>query len=453
MTKDTESEPIHVSDVFVPGRLPEFTYVDRQPRDPETGTEVDLELAVKDYLDERGAILTVHGPTKTGKTVLLERVVQNPIRLEGQNIRSEDAMWTRIGDQIGVWTDLAEANTEGSADRRGATAGATMIFSAKVGEETESSSDSSSSRSASRSIDSAVRAALTDDRAIIIDDFHFISRPIQRELVRALKPLVTRGVPVILVSISHRFTDVISAEPDMTGRVRGLGIPFWDGADLLAIAREGFKKLRLFDPSDLASMLQRECYGSPHLMQQFCRELVKADGIRHRSATDPVRAIEPPKNFEDFFRSQADAASKNWFDRLFRGPKERGKPRALWSLGERGSFDTYGLALAAIVDLGAPEAVTKDVIDSRIACLVEEKAPAPNQTTRSLSHMSRIAKKRVMDSWPDEEELDEEEEDPMGLPDTQPVMEFVEETVHLADPFFAFSLRWAGRDWLDKVAR
>jgi hypothetical protein len=88
-----------VGQVFVPGRLPEYTY---NPR-----TDRALEQRVQDYLDETGTILTVAGPTKTGKSVLLKQVVENPIWLEGQGITGLDELYRRIGDGLNVYTNHA----------------------------------------------------------------------------------------------------------------------------------------------------------------------------------------------------------------------------------------------------------------------------------------------------------------------------------------------------------
>lgn len=53
-----------VREVFVPGGRPAVTYVPRGER--------HLEDEIADYLDARHKVLSVSGPTKTGKTVLLK---------------------------------------------------------------------------------------------------------------------------------------------------------------------------------------------------------------------------------------------------------------------------------------------------------------------------------------------------------------------------------------------
>ncbi len=233
---------LKVSDVFVPGRLPELTY---NPR-----TELHLEQRLEDYLDEGGAILTVAGPTKTGKSVLLRRVIANPVWVDGQGVTGVDHLWSLAADQLGVYTQVefgsGESETGGGVG--GTEVGLGPVLKVK-GDAQYSASDSTSRRyMVDRPLVAVAKQAVAAaGRPLVIDDFHFIPRPTQREIVRALKPLVLAGVPVIFVSISHRVQDVVSAEPDMTGRVVPLQVEFWSDQELFYIAERGFEALNVRD--------------------------------------------------------------------------------------------------------------------------------------------------------------------------------------------------------------
>jgi Cdc6-like AAA superfamily ATPase len=71
---------LRVSDVFVTAR-PEWTYLSRDSS--------QLEAHVRDHLEERDKLLLITGPTKTGKTVLVDHVVPKEVaavvRIEGPN--------------------------------------------------------------------------------------------------------------------------------------------------------------------------------------------------------------------------------------------------------------------------------------------------------------------------------------------------------------------------------
>ncbi len=440
---------LRVSDVFVPGRLPAHTY---NPR-----SELRLEQRLNDYVEEVGSILTVAGPTKTGKSVLLRAVVQHPVWVDGQGIDSVDTLWRRIGDALSIYTTY---ETEASGEQTGtgkleAEASLLSVLKVSGGAEDTVTAARGSRYGVERPVSAVARAALERlKRPLVVDDFHFIQRSVQRDIVRALKPLLLADVPVIFVSIGHRVQDVVTAEPDMTGRVSSLKVDFWSSAELQVIASKGFAALNVLDPGGLlAEKLASTSYGSPHLMQKFCRELCKANGVRETCAT-PFTLGEP-EDWSAFFAAQVDGASADWFQRLLRGPQERGSVRTQWPLKDGRTLDGYGLTLAAIASTGPELSISKDRIKVAVETLVDGSAPAVHQTTRVLQHMTKIAAKRATEPVPTEEELYGQPYEPDSVPDVQPVLEYLEDgpssTLHIADPFFAFYVKWGADQHLSPV--
>ena len=82
---------MRVGDVFVPGGLPSVTY---NPR-----ADLGLEEQVRDYVDERHKILSLSGPTKSGKTVLLKTVIPKAIWVSGGSIDTADSFWGAVTDK------------------------------------------------------------------------------------------------------------------------------------------------------------------------------------------------------------------------------------------------------------------------------------------------------------------------------------------------------------------
>lgn len=437
---------LKVANVFVPGKLPQLTY---NPR-----ADLELEQHLEDFLDEGGAILTVAGPTKTGKSVLLRRTIDQPIWCDGEGIGSVGALWELIADELRLYTQLevATSASETGGGSLATKAGVEQIATVTAQAQYSATDTSGTKFTVSRPLVSVVKEAIsTSGRPLVIDDFHFVDRDVQRQIVRALKPVVLAGVPVIFASISHRVQDVVSAEPDMTGRVVPLKIPFWSEDELLFIARKGFEALGVADPDErLARVLAAESYGSPHLMQKFCRELCKENGIRMQQKRSVT--LNAPDDWPAFFRAQVEHASRDWFERLLNGPQERGKKRNQWQVKGNGTLDGYGLTLRAIAETGPQLDLTKDQIRRVVEQMVDGAGPASHQTTRYLQRMSLIAAKRKSDPLPTEEELDAESVDTEVPADVQPVLEYMDDDpnsrVHIADPYFAFFLRWGSSAYL-----
>jgi len=104
-------------EVFTPGSYPELTYVQRQ-----SGAERDL----KDALSVKGQIISVIGPSKSGKTVLVENVVgrDNLIAVSGAVLRTPEDLWSRILDWMDFPSNQSTALEKSTKKSAGVEAGA-----------------------------------------------------------------------------------------------------------------------------------------------------------------------------------------------------------------------------------------------------------------------------------------------------------------------------------------
>jgi hypothetical protein len=89
---------VKVSEVFVPGGFPNVTYVPRE--------ELQLEAQVRDYLEERHKVLSLSGPTKSGKTVLVKRVAGNAVWISGGDISTLTEFWHVLVDKLDGWLEV-----------------------------------------------------------------------------------------------------------------------------------------------------------------------------------------------------------------------------------------------------------------------------------------------------------------------------------------------------------
>lgn len=94
---------IKATDVFVPGSYPQHTYVARKAE--------ALEEMLRDALSTPGQVVSLSGPSKSGKTVLVERVVGRDllIPISGASLRAPEDVWQRALD----WMDVP-SSTRGS---------------------------------------------------------------------------------------------------------------------------------------------------------------------------------------------------------------------------------------------------------------------------------------------------------------------------------------------------
>jgi len=409
-----------VGEVFVPGGQPSVTY---NPRD-----DLHLEQKVQDYLDERHRILSLSGPTKCGKTVLLKRVVPGEaIWISGGAIGTAKDFWASAADKLGLH-DQEESSagveeTETTGAEGGASGGLpagvlTVDGRAKRGESVTSTGGRKYSRRRPmlNVVADELRATLTP---VVVDDFHYLPQKVQLEIVRGLKELVFDGVPVIFASVPHRAFDAVRVEREMTGRVEQVPIGFWSEDELAGIATSGIAALNATIEGHVVERLIEEAFKSPHLMQDFCLQLCKASGVREaQEDVQPVVAA----NWPEFFAARAPGASKSAFDLLIQGPRQR-SDRMERILVDGTVTDIYGLVLAGIAATGPLTELGYTELRGSIKEVSRTDPPAHHEVTRVLEKMSGIARDNI---------------------EGEPVVDYDDErnTLFISDPFFAFYLRW-----------
>lgn len=413
-------DTVSLSQTFVVGRLPRVTY---NPRE-----QLGLEAQLQEYLGDRGTILSVSGATKTGKTTLLRSVAPDAIWLSGGVLSSVADLWTQICEELGLWTESGVASTsEDTTQQTTEVQGSVGVLGGNraKSESTSQGGEESLSRTTSPLV--AARNALRGTlHVVVIDDFHYVDPPVQLAIVRGLKDLVFDGLGVVFASVPHRAYDAVRVEKEMTGRVAHLNIEPWTDEELVDIARRGFDALNLLDPKgELAGRLAQESFASPHLMQDFCRRLCRANGVEE---TEPhAKTLSAPDDWDEFFAATAVDTAKTAFDLLAQGPRAR-TDRIQRELEDGRTVDIYGAVLAAIAYTGPALSIEYEELRSAIRAVLKSDPPQRHEITRVLDQMTQIAREKV---------------------EGEPVLEYDEDlsTLHISDPYFAFYLRWgeAGR--------
>lgn len=411
-----DGEMLRVGQVFVAGGPPTITY---NPR-----SELNLEEQIQDYLDEGYRILSVSGSTKTGKTVLVRRIIPpiDGIWLSGGAISSSEQFWETIAEHLSLFTSIERTSDSKDESWRTVTGQASAgILKGGADKKEIIGSTTGEKVSRSRNVATQVREALRGGMTpLIIDDFHYMPQDLQMEIVRSLKDLIFDGLRVIVIAVPHRAYDVVRVEREMTGRVQQISIGFWSKEELAGIARKGFDALKLVDKDEaLIERLSEESFASPHLMQDFCLQLCKSNG--YRCTQDEYRQLVAP-DWETFFADRASMASKSAFDLLARGPRQRTdrKERELKS-GE--TTDIYGAVLAAIAHTGPGTELTYEEIRAALKDVLASDSPQRHEVTRILEEMTKIATKEI---------------------EGEPVVDYDVELgkLYISDPYFAFFLRW-----------
>jgi hypothetical protein len=409
-------------DVFVPGGFPRHTY---NPR-----AALQLEERLSEVKQNLCKLVTVTGHTKSGKTVLTRKVLppEEAIWIDGGTIGSEDDLWHIIINALDLRQDRSDETTAELSLKTGVKAsGGFRLFgtgaTAEASAEAERAKAEGTTRSQSLSARVVALQGLRDDpRPIVIDDFHYLNRELQGDVVRALKPLIFDGLPVMIIAIPHRRYDAMKVEREMTGRIQGIDIPAWEIPELVYIPSTGFDLLNCDVPGDLSKELAEQAIGSPHLMQEFCRGLCKRLRIPEEQ-DDRTQVAVGDDELRPIFEEVASTIGRPIFEKLARGPRQR-TDRMQRELKDGETVDIYELVLRALAHL-KPGLISLEYEDLRTAIkqVSASEIPQLHEVARVLKHMATIASSDQSST---------------------PVIDFEEDEkkLHVTDPFFAFFLRW-----------
>jgi hypothetical protein len=415
------------TEIFTPGSFPAHTYVERSGE--------ALEHALRDAIDTPGQVVSLVGPSKSGKTVLVEKVVGRDvlITITGAGIERADEVWGRVLDWMGgPASETKTVTTTGSLEGEAGVSGSANLFGlGKAGIEGKAGVTIGQDRGttktfARRGLSEVVREIAKSDFVVLVDDFHYMTRNAQEETAKALKEAVRLGVKVCTAAVGHRGDDLVRANPELRGRVRSIDLNYWDRNDLAEIAKAGFGKLNLkITPADIGKLVQ-ESAGSPQLMQLLCLNTCFVVGVRESlSATrtvpelgDEMKAILEQSSASTDFRSLVDV--------LDAGPKTRGTERKLYIFSDGTRGDVYKCVLKAVAADPPRLSFKYDELLQRTVAICTDESPVGSSVVGTCLHMGRLAQ----DKFPRERALDWDENKLI---------------LDIPDPYLLFYLRWSGR--------
>lgn len=410
------------TEVFISGGLPTITY---NPR-----IHLKLEEMLIDYIDTGFKLISITGPTKSGKTVLCTKSIpqENCVFLSGGTISSENDFWESILNELDIEmidsTSNSElvSNEEGGEIEGGIDVGFFKLGS-KIGDKETLQTEVTVTSKRIRSLKlKALNALEVSKIALLIDDFHYIEANLQKIIIRSLKQSIFKGLRVIILAVPHRAFDSLRVETEMTGRVVQLSIPLWDMTELKEIANKGFKQLNANCAKSLIDTLAVESYGSPHLMQEFCLRICKLNGLTETHDGEEITLPEP--DYNSFFKEIVSSiSSKVAFERLAKGPRQRAD-RVQRELSNGETVDIYTATLHGIAETGPKTEITYEELRNSMRKVLSDNIPQGHEITRVLSKMDEIAKKELHG---------------------EPVLDWDKENtkLYISDPFFAFYLKWA----------
>ncbi|HEV2575718.1 MAG TPA: hypothetical protein VGU25_00790 [Acidobacteriaceae bacterium] len=420
---------LRATEVFTPGAFPLHTYVER--------AQEGFETALSDALSTPGQVVSLSGPSKSGKTVLVEKVVGQDqlIPISGVSIGHPDDVWRKVLDWMDIPTSATATKTYGIASEAelSGKGSAGVPFVAKgeaggrvqLGGSFEKAAEEVRDR---RGLPQVVGEIANSDFVVLVDDFHYMPRDVQSEVAKSLKEAVRLNIKIVAAAVTHRGDDLLRANNELRGRVRAVDLKYWDSEELTAIAKTGFGVLNAdLDPTIIQQFVT-ESAGSPQLMQLLCLNTCFVMNLRETyegmfPAVLNVGSVELQRILE---QTSSNTDFRSLVDVLDAGPRTRGTERKTYKFRDGMSGDVYSVVLRALAMNPPRLSFTYDELLARTVAVCEGESPVGSSVTGTCLHMSKLA----VEKFPSERAVDWDES---------------KQVFDVPDPYFMFYLRWSGR--------
>jgi hypothetical protein len=409
------------SEVFTPTTQPTITYISEHL--------IDKKLTLNRAIEMGGAVITLSGPSKSGKTVFVETVVgkDNLIQVTGASIASADALWKRVFDKVGTPISTTQSTTHTQELSAAGNLEVSVPLFAKAGGNLGGKNTTGASASSSTSPDFLnliIREFANTGFIIFIDDFHYIPKEIQDEIATLIKEAVRHGVLFVCASVPYHADDVILANSDLRGRMVKLDFDYWNPSTLKRIAQKGFDALNVSVPEATVEAFAMEAAGSPQLMQALCLNLcyefdIKEKQIEKSVVSCDIKCIDKVCGMTSLMNDYTSV-----IDSMKDGPKTRGERRKSYPLSDGSSLDVYPLVLRALSEDPPELTIRYPNLQGRIQRLCKTgQGPSGSSVTGACAHMAEIANATsgsTILEWDGESDV-----------------------FDIRDPYLLFALRWS----------
>ena len=407
--------------VFTPNDVPTYTYVDRSAH--------RFEEILREALDIPKLIVSLSGPSKSGKTVLVKKVVEQDhlIPVSGASIRVADDLWRKVL----AWMEAPSERTETSQRSLGGGLKASgggevgIPFVAKGKAELDANVSTQYATGVSEKISVDLLQQVVDEIAassfvVFVDDFHYIPKDVQQEIGRQIKEAAEGGVRVCTASVPHRADDVVRSNPELRGRVKAIDVTYWNDTELTQIARTGFDALNMDIAPSVLSKMTAEAFGSPQLMQTICLNLCFETKILDTLSRQERIDVNDFTLGQVFERTSTFMDFVSLVEALHAGPKQRGIERKQFAFTDESHGDVYRSVLLAITGTPPKLAFNYDEMLRRVRAVCRGESPVGSSISQALVQMHSIA----------------DSVQPGGK-----VIEWDENVLDIVDPYFLFFLR------------
>lgn len=394
---------LRASEVFKPGAFPKYTYISRL----STSFNFSYELRLKQALSTPGYLTSIIGPSKTGKTVLCDKVIglNNMVSLIGSDFKHAKDFWTIVANKVGL-------SLEGEYTEK------TVLKGSDFRPEDRSVS---TREKYIANKDKIIQHFVEHELILVLDDFHYAPKELQLDIAYQLKEAIRREFKAVIISLPHRADDAIRKNADLSGRLNLINIEPWQEDELKEIALTGFRELGIEISDSFATKMALESLTSPQLMQSICLNLSL---ILDLDANEGIKTITNEEKLVESYRfTTINFPYQEVVKKIEAGPSTRGQKRKSYEIEDGEQVDIYHLLLKAITLDPPAVKISLDELKERVDRL-------------TIQSKEKIERKKIKDSFQKIHEI------LFASELIYQVFEWKDDQLFILDPLFLFYVRW-----------
>lgn len=378
---------IVINEIFSGLGIPSQTYVAQ-----ENG---EFEKQLTQGIKELGTLCLVTGSSKTGKTTLYNKVLNNeektPIVIRCDATIDANEFWKRPLEAID-FRRLKEVHAQKTKQIKG---------SAKIGGKLswqwladllgEASIEVSGTNSelkikeailAKPSPSHLIPVLKNTNAVLVVEDFHYLNESTQKQIFQQWKVFTDDMVSVIVVGTTHHGVDLAHANSDLIGRIQQINLKRWKDVDLLKIVHKGFNELDIHIQSSISNIISKESVGLPIITQQVCGQIFIDKGM-----TSITKSVEINITKQDSYNALHNVAVtrykqfESWYTRITTGPRKAAR-----------KYNTYELVLSSFTLDPLKFNLSRDDLEKRISSMPVTKKPPKASITSTLSALGNFQK-------------------------------------------------------------
>lgn len=312
----------------------EHSYIDRGNLDNEISR-----------LSNRDRHISLRGESKCGKSWLRQKNFPSAAVVQSRIDFSKDDIFTSILAALDINLKISKSRTlGGSLEFTGSgEAGWKLIAKAQAAvsangsfETTEAMQPVGKDANDLRFICEIIRLS---GRRVVIEDFHYLSTEVQRQLAHDLKAMWDYGVYVIIIGVWVKRNYLTHLNSDLAGRITEINV-YWSIEELASVVKKGSASLCVDFSDEIIAAMVSDCFGNVGLIQTLALETLDQSGVFERSnANQECKDIQKYEDAALTYAEQLEAVYLEFARRVSSGIRQR-----------KGSTKIYAHAMWAIFD-------------------------------------------------------------------------------------------------------